>query len=100
MRRNLIAVMVFAGVRDSREIAYWQIDDRQVNDYIMINTTDSIYPKIIPVSYSIAGEKPALYKIGVVDINTAQTKWMDIPQDTSLGNYVTTHGMGTLRVTG
>jgi len=73
---------------DSREIAYWQIDGRRGNDYLMINTTDSVYPKIIPVTYSVAGEKPALYKIGVADIATGQTKWMDIPQDTSLGNYV------------
>lgn len=73
---------------DSRKIAYWQIDARRENDYLMINTTDSVYPKIIPVVYSVAGEKPAQYKIGVADINTAKTKWMEIPKDTSLGNYV------------
>jgi len=73
---------------DSREIAYWQIDARNVKDYLMLNTTDSVYPKITPVGYSVAGEKPSLFKIGIADINTAQTKWMEIPTDTALGSYV------------
>ena len=73
---------------DSRKIAYWQIDARSVKDYQMLNTTDSVYPKIIPVGYSVAGEKPSLFKIGIADINTAQKKWMEIPTDTALGSYV------------
>src|SRR5579871_6054150 len=60
---------------DSKKIAYWQIDAKDTKDYDMLNTTDSIYPKVIPVEYPIAGDKPSLYKIGVVDINSAKTQW-------------------------
>jgi dipeptidyl-peptidase-4 len=73
---------------DSKQLAYWQIDAKNTKDYEMINTTDSIYPKVIPVEYPVAGEAPSPYKIGVVDIATAQTKWMTIPTDPVLQTYV------------
>lgn len=72
---------------DSRNVAYWQIDARKVKDYLMVNTTDSIYPVAVPVEYPIAGEPPSPFKIGVVDIATAKTKWMNIPYDNTLGSY-------------
>ena len=73
---------------DSKQIAYWQIDAKNTKDYDMLNTTDSIYPRVIPVEYPVAGEAPSPYKIGVVDIASAQTKWMDIPTDPVLQSYV------------
>lgn len=66
---------------DSKAIAYWQIDANQIRDYLMLNTTDSIYPFTVPVEYPKVGEAPSPYKIGVVSINNAITKWMDIPGD-------------------
>ena len=66
---------------DGQHIAYWQIDANQVKDYLMINTTDSIYPFVIPVEYPVAGEPPSPYKIGVIDVATGGTRWMDIPGD-------------------
>jgi len=36
----------------------------------------------------VAGEAPSPYKIGVADIATAQTKWMNIPTDPVLQSYV------------
>lgn len=73
---------------DSRQVAYWQIDARKVKDHLMINNTDSIYPVAVPVEYPVSGEPPSPFKIGVVDINTAKTKWMNIPYDQKWGSYV------------
>jgi dipeptidyl-peptidase 4 len=72
---------------DSKKIAYWQIDARKVKDYLMVNTTDSIYPVAVPVEYPIAGEPPSPFRIGVVDIASAKTTWMNVPYDASLGAY-------------
>lgn len=72
---------------DSKQIAYWQIDARTTYDYLMINNTDSIYPVAVPVEYPIAGIPPSPFKIGVVDISTAKTNWMDIPTDAKLQSY-------------
>ncbi|MBK6929837.1 MAG: S9 family peptidase [Saprospirales bacterium] len=66
---------------DSKKIAYWQIDANQVRDFLMINTTDSIYPFTIPVEYPKVGEPPSPYRIGVADISSGKTRWMDIPGD-------------------
>ncbi|QCR22287.1 S9 family peptidase [Pontibacter sp. SGAir0037] len=64
---------------DSKKIAFWQIDATDVKDYLMINHTDSIYPAVIPVEYPVAGEAPSPYKIGVIDVGSAATKWIEIP---------------------
>ncbi|WP_315816406.1 DPP IV N-terminal domain-containing protein [Paraflavitalea speifideaquila] len=73
---------------DSKQIAYWQIDAKNTKDYLMVNNTDSIYPFAVPVEYPIAGEAPSPFKIGVVDINSANTKWMAIATDPILQSYV------------
>ena len=64
---------------DSKSIAYWQIDANKIRDYYMLNTTDSVYSKVIPVEYPKVGEPPSPARIGVINISTAQTKWMKIP---------------------
>ncbi len=66
---------------DSRSIAFWQIDARGTGDFYMINNTDSIYSKVIPVEYPKVGQSPSACRIGVIDIATAKTNWMNIPGD-------------------
>ena len=78
---------------DGQHIAFWQIDANQVKDYLMLNTTDSIYPFVVPVEYPVAGESPSPYKIGVIDLSPvaggtggtngggANIRWMNIPGD-------------------
>ncbi|MCS6929006.1 MAG: S9 family peptidase [Saprospiraceae bacterium] len=66
---------------DSRKIAYWQIDANRVREFYLINNIDSVYSIIIPIEYPKVGEPPSPYRIGVVDVATAQTRWMDIPGD-------------------
>lgn len=73
---------------DSKKIAYWQMDAKNTKDYLMIDNTDSIYPFVKPVVYPIAGQPPSPFKIGVVDISNAKTKWMNIPTDPVLQSYV------------
>lgn len=73
---------------DSRKIAFWQMDARNVKNYLMLNTTDSIYPHTVPVEYPSAGEAPSPYKIGVIDVATRKNTWMQIPTDPVLQSYV------------
>jgi dipeptidyl-peptidase 4 len=68
---------------DGKKIAFWQIDANKIRDFYMVNTTDSIYPFIVPVEYPKVGEYPSPYKIGVVDIQTDKTQWMNIPGNPS-----------------
>jgi dipeptidyl-peptidase-4 len=73
---------------DSRSIAYWQINDSSTRDYYMLNTTDSVYSRVVPVEYPVAGQMPSSFKIGVVDINDNKTRWMKIPTDPKDGTYL------------
>ncbi|TNE61011.1 MAG: S9 family peptidase [Bacteroidetes bacterium] len=66
---------------DSKRIAYWQIDANQIRDFLMINNTDSIYAQTIPVEYPKVGEEPSPYRIGVADVGSGKTTWMNIPGD-------------------
>lgn len=73
---------------DSKKIAYWQIIMGDTKVYNMVNNTDSIYPKLIPIEYPVAGEKPSEYKIGVVGVEDKKTTWMTIPDDATWGTYL------------
>jgi dipeptidyl-peptidase 4 len=64
---------------DSKSIAYWQIDASSIKKFTMINNTDSIYPRVIPIEYPKVGEDPSFCKVGVVTINDAKTTWMNVP---------------------
>ena len=64
---------------DSRSIAFWQVDATKIRDYYMINNTDSVYSRIVPVEYPKVGEPPSPVRIGVVWISNANIKWMNIP---------------------
>lgn len=64
---------------DSKSIAYWQIDASDIKKFYMIDNTDSIYSRPIPIEYPKVGQTPSLCKVGVVTVDDAKTTWMDIP---------------------
>jgi dipeptidyl-peptidase-4 len=66
---------------DSKHISFWQIDANRIRDYFMLNTTDSAYSRIVPVEYPTIGQSPSPAKIGVIDIETTNIKWLNIPGD-------------------
>jgi dipeptidyl-peptidase-4 len=72
---------------DSKKIAYWQIDASSIKKYYLINNTDSIYSRIIPIEYPKVGEKPSACRVGVVSVEDAKTTWMRVPGDPSQ-NYI------------
>src|SRR5207237_4384602 len=51
---------------DGRSIAYWQLDTDGVPEYYLINNTDSLYPKITPIEYPVAGNKNSAGRVGVL----------------------------------
>jgi dipeptidyl-peptidase-4 len=73
---------------DSKSIAFWQIDARTIKNYLMLNTTDSIYPFVVPVEYPVAGENPSACRIGIVNIENQQITWMKVPGD-PIQHYIT-----------
>ncbi len=68
----------FRWSEDSKKIAFWQVDATQIRDYYMLNTTDSVYSKVIPVEYPKVGESPSPVRIGVVTLTSGFVRWMNI----------------------
>lgn len=66
---------------DSKHVAYWQIDASEIPDFFLINNTDSVYSKLVPIEYPKAGVTPSAARIGVVNINSKNVVWADLPGD-------------------
>ena len=62
---------------DSRHIAFWRLDENRVPEYTLTEW-DSLHLQLIPMRYPKAGEPNSIVKIGVVDIQTSSTRWMDL----------------------
>ncbi len=63
------------------KLAYWQIDASDIEDFLMINNTDSVYSYVIPVEYPKVGETPSSCKIGIISAKGGETTWLNIPGD-------------------
>lgn len=66
---------------DGKSIAYWQIDASKIKNFLMIDNTDSIYSFTVPVEYPKVGESPSACKVGVIDLASQKTTWMNVPGD-------------------
>lgn len=67
---------------DNTSIAFWKIDAGNTRNYLMLNTTDSIYSYTVPVEYPKAGEDPSICKIASVDVSTGKVRIMQMPEST------------------
>lgn len=66
---------------DGQRIAYWQFDTSGLKDFVMINNTDTLYPKLTKFKYPKAGTTNSAVRAGTVDVQTQKTTWFDIPGD-------------------
>ncbi|MFN7937009.1 MAG: S9 family peptidase [Bryobacteraceae bacterium] len=66
---------------DGRALAFWQFDENEVQRFTLINTTDTLYPKLTEFPYPKAGTRNPAARIGVVDAAGGAVRWMQIPGD-------------------
>ena len=71
----------FSWSPDAKLIAFWQLDASEIGTFYMINNTDSIYSKPIPVQYPKVGQNPSSTKVAVVNTVSKDITWIDIPGD-------------------
>lgn len=64
---------------DGSSIAFWRVDASDTKYHLMMNNTDSLYSFTVPVEYPKAGEKPSSVKLGVINIASDKTNWLEIP---------------------
>ncbi len=72
---------------DGSSIAYWQLDTTGVSEVPLVNNTDSLYPKVTWIPYPKVGRQNSACRVGVADVETGKTCWMEVPGD-SRNQYI------------
>ncbi|PWJ36074.1 S9 family peptidase [Sediminitomix flava] len=72
---------------NGNSLAFWQVDASKIGTFYMINTTDSIYSKPIPIQYPKVGQDPSSAKIGVVSLSDQKIKWIPL-EGSSIQHYI------------
>jgi dipeptidyl-peptidase-4 len=73
---------------DSKQIAYWQLDTSGVKTFTLVDNTAGKYQTMQTFAYPKTGERNSTCRIGVVSVQGGETKWMNIPGDTSTDYYL------------
>ena len=71
----------FSWSPDASKIAFWQLDASDIGTFYMINNTDSVYAKPVPLQYPKVGYDPSETRVGVVDVNSVEITWIPVPGD-------------------
>ncbi len=84
---------------DSKKIAFWRLDQSNEPE-IRIAKWDSLYFNFLDLRYPKAGAPNAIVKIGVINISTKNTTWMDLGdnQDIYIPRIDFTNNPNTLAV--
>lgn len=62
-------------------IAFWQIDSRGVPEFPLVDTAKKLVPKVTWISYPKVGQVNPSARVGIIDLGTLETRWLDIPGD-------------------
>lgn len=66
---------------DGNKIAYYRFDESRVKEFFMTEW-GSLYPGQTRFKYPKAGEKNSIVRIGVYDLESQNTVWMDVGEET------------------
>jgi dipeptidyl-peptidase-4 len=65
---------------DGQRIAFWRFDQSPIRAFYLVNY-DALYPAPIPIHYPKAGTPNSDLRIGVVEVATGHTTWVDLGPD-------------------
>lgn len=66
---------------DGSAIAYWQFDETGVRRQTLVDNVSALYPKVTRFGYPKVGQQNSSCRIGVVEVETAETTWIRVPGD-------------------
>ncbi|NOT48260.1 MAG: DPP IV N-terminal domain-containing protein, partial [Acidobacteria bacterium] len=72
---------------DSKSIAFWQFDASGIEDFILLDNTQGLYPKLTRIPYPKTGTQNAAVRVGVIDADGGEPRWMQTPGDLR-NNYI------------
>lgn len=62
---------------DGTRIAFWRLDERRVPEYTLTEW-DSVHATLIPMRYPKPGDPNSIVAVGVYDLTTKATEWLDL----------------------
>jgi dipeptidyl-peptidase-4 len=62
---------------DGERIAYWQLDKNPIPPFYLVNQM-KLYPELKPVPYPKAGTENSEVRVGVLDVESGGTTWLDV----------------------
>jgi len=65
---------------DGSRIAFWRLDQSPIRPFYL-QDFDSLYAPLVPVHYPKSGTPNSEVKIGVVELGTGRTSWIDLGPD-------------------
>src|SRR5690349_12372047 len=65
---------------DGSRIAFWRLDQTAIRPFYL-QDFDSLYAQLVPVHYPKSGSPNSEVKIGVVELSTGRTSWIDLGAD-------------------
>jgi dipeptidyl-peptidase 4 len=66
---------------DGKRIAFWEIDASGIEAFPLVDNTSSLYPKIQNIPYPKVGTVNPAARIGVIELASRKTTWIQIPGD-------------------
>ena len=62
---------------DGKWVAFWRFDQSVIRTFYMIDNL-SLYPELLPVRYPKAGEQNSAVQIGVIEVSSGETSWINL----------------------
>lgn len=66
---------------DSRSIAFWQFNAEGIEDFVLLNNTNGLYPTLTHIPYPKTGTQNAAVRVGVVSAGGGDINWLKTPGD-------------------
>jgi dipeptidyl-peptidase-4 len=66
---------------DSKSIAFWQFNASGIEDFILVDNTVGLYPKLTRIPYPKTGTQNAAVRVGVISADGGDIRWMKTPGD-------------------
>ena len=66
---------------DSQSIAYWQLDVSNVQEFPLVNNTDTLYPTVMWFGYPKVGQRNADVRVGLMNVASGKTSWVSFPDN-------------------
>src|SRR5205807_4991821 len=68
---------------DSKQIAFWRFDQTPIPLFPLVDES-GLYPQVRTFHYPKAGQPNSLVTLGVVDVATGDTRWLDTGSNTDI----------------